>query len=306
MTQRIIERDFKIAEAILRDAKLKSMMTVNNEETMALLKILKAREENYYFELELAKRICGDNPNYPYRSSSYLTQFFRRLGFDYEHDGSTRRFWVKDVLLELDVSQIVVVIQKGLFNKDDYKSRFLGNEADEEFSPDEFLKDALDEFRRFIDESSTVNEPISLSKILNLHPSFELLFKSKPKTKDENLNGLINDAKNRFFNDSDLNIALEKLWDAFERLKTYFDNDKKNSIDILVNHLSIDLEKQIIEKEFKELTIIGNDYQIRHHERGKKAISDPNQISYLFFRMLSLIDFAVTTIMNLPDKTSNR
>ena len=54
---------------------------------------------------QLASMICGDPPyddNFPYRSSSYLTAFFRGLDLDYRHDGSTRRLWVSEVLEELN------------------------------------------------------------------------------------------------------------------------------------------------------------------------------------------------------------
>lgn len=52
----------------------------------------------------LANMICGDDPytNFPYRSSSILTGFFRGIDLDYRHDGSTRRYWVAGVLEELN------------------------------------------------------------------------------------------------------------------------------------------------------------------------------------------------------------
>ena len=52
----------------------------------------------------LALMICGDRPytNFPYRSSSYLTTFFRGIDLDYRHDGSTRKWWVTEVLEELN------------------------------------------------------------------------------------------------------------------------------------------------------------------------------------------------------------
>jgi hypothetical protein len=57
----------------------------------------------------LAELICGnvgsdapsfgDEPKYfPYRSSMYITEFFRDMDTDYEHDGSTRHRWVVDVV----------------------------------------------------------------------------------------------------------------------------------------------------------------------------------------------------------------
>lgn len=57
----------------------------------------------------LADLICGnagsDAPSFgveakyfPYRSSMYITEFFRDMDTDYQHDGSTRHRWVADVI----------------------------------------------------------------------------------------------------------------------------------------------------------------------------------------------------------------
>ena len=52
----------------------------------------------------IARMICGDSPYtmFPYRSSSYLTAFFEGLNMDYVHDGSSRYWWVRAILLELN------------------------------------------------------------------------------------------------------------------------------------------------------------------------------------------------------------
>lgn len=54
--------------------------------------------------MALADMICG-NPDtqefFIYRSSSALTRFFRDCDTEYIHDGSTRNYWVADVLKEL-------------------------------------------------------------------------------------------------------------------------------------------------------------------------------------------------------------
>ena len=49
----------------------------------------------------LAEAVIGDAPNFPYRSSSYITRFFEECDMDYTHDGSTRWAWTSDVLAEL-------------------------------------------------------------------------------------------------------------------------------------------------------------------------------------------------------------
>ena len=58
----------------------------------------------------LAEMICGSVgggtgyqwENFCYRSSTYLTEFFTNCDLDYVHDGSTRKWWVLEVLEELN------------------------------------------------------------------------------------------------------------------------------------------------------------------------------------------------------------
>lgn len=49
--------------------------------------------------------ICGnyseDETVFPYRSSSYLTEFFQDADTDYAHDGSTRKWWVAGTIEEI-------------------------------------------------------------------------------------------------------------------------------------------------------------------------------------------------------------
>lgn len=49
----------------------------------------------------IAEIIIGDANFFPYRSSSYITQFFEECDLDFIHDGSTRWAWTADRLSEL-------------------------------------------------------------------------------------------------------------------------------------------------------------------------------------------------------------
>ena len=49
----------------------------------------------------LAEAVVGDAKYFPYRSSSYITQFFEECDLDFVHDGSTRWAWASDRLAEL-------------------------------------------------------------------------------------------------------------------------------------------------------------------------------------------------------------
>ena len=291
---------FKQAESIFRDLLFEQEFDNTKEIHIRALKLLKARKENLDFDMELAERICGDNTNYPYRSSWYLTRFFQDLGFNYEHSRDTRRFWVRDVLKELSIIDLVTIVEKGLFRKRDFQNVKLRPEDKKELATEVFIQIAIDDFRKFINDSLVANETVSLTDILDLNINIELLFENNPKTKDHELNKLIEEAKSRFLNPKDKHIALEKLWDAFERLKTYYDSGKQKnkSADKLVSVISSDFDKDFFDDEFKKLTAIGNNYRIRHHETDKIEIKNSKHQSYLFFRMLSLIDLC---LMNLND-----
>jgi len=49
----------------------------------------------------IAEMVIGDVKYFPYRSSSYITQFFEECGLDLVHDGSTRWAWTSNRLAEL-------------------------------------------------------------------------------------------------------------------------------------------------------------------------------------------------------------
>lgn len=49
----------------------------------------------------IAEMVIGDAANFPYRSSSYITQFFEECDLDFIHDGSTRWHWTSERLAEL-------------------------------------------------------------------------------------------------------------------------------------------------------------------------------------------------------------
>jgi hypothetical protein len=51
----------------------------------------------------LAKMVVGDARHFPYRSSSKITKFFKRCGFPFVHDGSTRPRWAQERLAELNL-----------------------------------------------------------------------------------------------------------------------------------------------------------------------------------------------------------
>lgn len=123
-------------------------------------------------------------------------------------------------------------------------------------------------------------------------------FKSKELITEPGLKELVEQATTLFNNKtiSDKQIAVEKIWDALERLKTYYSNlDKKKSSEKIIDDISNqnDKYKELFTEEFLKLTKIGNDFRIRHHETNKTDIIDNHYYDYLFHRCYALIDLAL-------------
>lgn len=95
------------------------------------------------------------------------------------------------------------------------------------------------------------------------------------------------------YNKGNYSYAVEKLWDAFERIKTYYYPilDKKKSAEKIINDISYGNEhiKKMFDNEFKVLTDTGNLYRIRHHEINKIDISKELHYKYFYKRCLALI-----------------
>ena len=91
--------------------------------------------------------------------------------------------------------------------------------------------------------------------------------------------------------------AVEKLWDAFERLKTIEQGkDKKATADALIERVISDngpYFKTVVEEEFMKMTKVGNEMRIRHSEVGKEPVGDNGEKDYLFIRLFSLIHLAL-------------
>lgn len=111
-------------------------------------------------------------------------------------------------------------------------------------------------------------------------------------TGEDTLGQLLEDARTKFLS-PDVKVrkeALDTLWDAWERLKTVKSADKKASITALLQATAPEASFFArLNNEAKELTEIGNNFQIRHWETGKPPISDSDHIDYLFHRIFALI-----------------
>lgn len=113
---------------------------------------------------------------------------------------------------------------------------------------------------------------------------------------EKGLQELIVEAE-KYYLDGNKHIAVEKMWDAFERLKTYYSPvlNKAASASKIIDDMSASEPnfKELYEAEFKALTNIGNGFRIRHHETTKIDITDNRQYDYFYKRCLALISVAI-------------
>jgi hypothetical protein len=132
-------------------------------------------------------------------------------------------------------------------------------------------------------------------EIIRLAPAAlqEALASTVFHTGDAHLDETLEDARTKFLN-KDLKVrreSLEKLWDAWERLKTLEKGkDKKAAVKVLLDKGAQESNfRQILEDEANALTAIGNTFMIRHTETTKTPITPSAHVDYLFHRLFSLI-----------------
>ena len=84
--------------------------------------------------------------------------------------------------------------------------------------------------------------------------------------------------------------AFERLWDAWERLKSLADPDKKTSVQKILDAVTSEPTLRArLEVEAKELTDIGNSHLIRHYEVKQVPVIDIDHVDYLFHRLFAMI-----------------
>lgn len=124
----------------------------------------------------------------------------------------------------------------------------------------------------------------------------------RPDTGDTALDKLITEARTKYAShrSEDRAVGLERLWDAFERLKTIDlpGGDKKRSIAVLLSHINEAGWRAVVSAEMEALTQIGNTFSIRHFETRTTPIP-LGAADYLFGRMGSLMVHLLTVSSRL-------
>lgn len=123
---------------------------------------------------------------------------------------------------------------------------------------------------------------------------------------EQELNNLLSESmvyilKNKF---REKRIGLEKMFDAFERMKTLKSTNKRSSINSILDQISYGdshLEKTLNE-EMRELTRIGNSFSIRHHETSQNKLPSVDYIEYFYFRTLSFVSLVLKELSEEDNK----
>lgn len=275
--------------------KLFELTPPKTKEDLYKQKLLKAKNNSIEFIDKLGEMVVGDAPYFPYRSSYNITNFFKDAGYpELKHDGTTRRKWASLQLENLPIDGLYNII-KSLFNK----KYFQNINVDEEIN----IEKAKETLKDLINDSIKPNEYENLHDIFDIDINSSLLFQTEIETIDEELNSDIDDAR-QYFMEGKYKEALKFIWDAFERIKSLYNNNKKDSIQIIVSNLSdeiklakgsttsldINQEHFFFNNEIKVLTDLGNNYKIRHSEKQQIPIHNCYTQQYLFFRVLNLIN----------------
>jgi len=113
-------------------------------------------------------------------------------------------------------------------------------------------------------------------------------------TGDGETNRLLETARHRISlpKAEDRQDALEKLWDAFERLKSLeAGSDKRAQAETLLDQAAAPGSRfrQVLGDEAAALTKIGNSFRIRHSETTQESLTSLEQVDYLFGRLFSFI-----------------
>lgn len=112
-------------------------------------------------------------------------------------------------------------------------------------------------------------------------------------TGDAELDRLLEEARSKFLSpDPRLRQeALERIWDAFERLKTIEPGaDKKASVEALLGRAIAEPNlREKVNDDMTDLTWIGNRFMIRHTETDKIPVAESDHVDYLFHRMFAVI-----------------
>jgi hypothetical protein len=163
------------------------------------------------------------------------------------------------------------------------------------FERDEGLTEFVTDVNRLLARNGIAFEMTQEGRINRLGPALlrDALAVASFHTGDLETDRLLEDARRLILSPhlEDRRNGLEKLWDAFERIKTLErGTDKRAQATALLDNVTQAPQlRAFLENEAKELTAIGNSLQIRHFEKTQEKLDSPEEVDYLFHRMFSFV-----------------
>ena len=162
------------------------------------------------------------------------------------------------------------------------------------------VRDGRQEFRGEIEtifrRNGIAYELTEKGRIERLVPPIfcESLVEAYFNTGDQQLDDLLRTAQEKFIDPAPdtRREALESLWDAWERLKTIDQDDKKSGITAILDATAgskFPKFREALEGDSQALTDIGNNLRIRHSETSQERLAKSEHVDYLFYRLYSLI-----------------
>lgn len=211
-----------------------------------------------------------------------------------EEDGfsSQRQPFAPDTLLILDFIEFVyATVAKPILGKhhDFFSHHHLT--FDQEAGREEFRATV----NRIFARNGVAFEVLSAGRIVRVLPPVlgEDLKRTLFRSGDRTLDNMLEECRTKFSDRNPLvrREALERLWDAWERLKSLADpSDKKKSVKIILDAVTSEPSLRArLEEEATELNSIGNSHLIRHSEVNQVPVIDVDHVDYLFHRLFAMI-----------------
>jgi len=253
-----------------------------------LLTLVSARIDEEWFGLSFNEK-CGDGYAYAGTDLTRLGRTMKGYGIIWPHDvdrSNPPTDWQVFDLLEFSYEFIAEA-------KDPQYHSYMSHSHysyDRESGRAKFTNDVNRTFER-----NGMAFELKGGEVVRLAPAVlqEALAASAFHTGDATLDEMLEATRHKILNRS-IDVrreSLEKLWDAWERLKTLEPGrDKRESAGRLLDKAAAEPTLRArLDEEAIALTNIGNTFMIRHTETDKVPITDSAHIDYLFHRMFSMI-----------------
>jgi hypothetical protein len=152
---------------------------------------------------------------------------------------------------------------------------------------------------RILARNSLAYELDSDGQVKRLLPSVlgEALTRTYFRTGDRTLDVMLEESRTKFSDPNPLirREALEWLFDSWERIKSLAGANKAKSVQLILDRAAAAQPafREILEKEARDLTQIGNSHLLRHHETNQTPVIDVDHVDYLYHRLFAMVELVI-------------